>query len=690
MGPSKWALLCGGDFYFHGTARNNKGKRLTFPNLRGCVQDVKAIYDLLIAIGVSSANVSRLTATCGEGRPVEEGELWPTRANIVRELSRIIDTASSGDLVYIHYSGHGIRRDAAPPDTDDDSMAGMALVMTDVLRGGPYLTGRHLGAYIRKMVEKGLRVTLVLDSCYSGRAIRVSEITPRTLPDQYDDSSLPSDNQADTAADMISTTSSHRNTAAVEKNWWSNPTGCTILTACGPQELAGERRFGGSDFTHGVFSYCILRLLRGWRGSALPSHARVLQNVRIQARKIPVRQSPRLIGDGNYEFFGATTYVERRSCHVLAMRDGEIDLDVGSVQGVVVGALYDIFQRPFDSDYEEDDLWLQAKVTSVSLFQSTAVLLHGRLIADDGREWFAVLRQWALPNTSKVSFLTGDQELHAKLKNKLAAYLGLELIEAATSDVDFTVKVDRECTYEIFQDGFRLPRLPRISANDESGIEKLAYTLSHIARYQALRKLVQQPSKGLQPGHFQLDISPDPSSMSNASKDDIIVEEGAKLGVSLTYKGPLQVVFGSLFCFTASWGISKIDPGVEEGQLSNLGTPSISISDLEMTMEIPDKSRDDDPSDITDVFVMLASTVDHISWDEICLDSLPVDGTVGELLVSANKGNLEQRNASVVKRKSGEPGWMALQRVVHTYPKAASTSGNRPALGVQCSSAFVA
>lgn len=672
MAPSKWALLCGGDYYFEGTARNGDGKTRKYQNLGGCVQDVNDMYDFLISDGLSASNIARLTATCGEGRPVEDEGFWPTHENIVRELNRIMDVATSGDLVYIHYSGHGIRRDAAPLDPDGDSMMGMALVMTDVLRGGPYLTGYQLGTFIKIMVQNGLRVTLVLDSCYSGRAIRgleiTPEITPRTVP-EYDDTWLESDTEADAAVDRINIASGQRDTVWIRKDWLSNPTGCTVLTACGPHEVAGEGRFGNSASKHGVLSYCILSLLREWRGNILPSHARMIQHAKIRARRIPVRQSPRILGDGNYEFFGACTYVERPACHVMTIRGSEIELDVGSAQGVAVGALYDVFPRGFGSNLGEDDTRLQATVARVSLFQSTAVLLPGSSIANDGREWFAVLRQWALPNTLKARFMTSDQALLAKLEAELEKYPGIELSDDTKGDASFTVKIDQERTYEIFQDGLRLPRLPRISVSDVSGIDKLAYTLSHVARFQALRKLVENPPRHLRAEKFRFEITSDQYLAPNTANADILVQDGSVLGVSLTYDDPPRVVYASLFCFKASWGITKLDPSLDEGQVSHPGTPGIPISELEMTMEIPDKSRADDPTEITDVFVVFVSTADHVSWDEICLDSLPLDGTVGKLLISAERGNLEHRDGKVVKKKSGEPGWMALERVVHTFSK---------------------
>ncbi|OAQ65590.1 caspase domain-containing protein [Purpureocillium lilacinum] len=431
MVAKRWALLCGGNFYFDGKARNHGNKILRFPDLEGCVQDVHAMRDFLVCIGVSE--IAILTATRGEGRPIEDEERWPTRQNIVRELNRITNAAAPGDLVYIHYSGHGIRRNAAPPDSEGDGMLGSALVMTDVLRGGPYLTAYHLGTRVRKMVEKGLRVTLVLDCCFSGRGIRNPELRPRTIPDQYDDSSLESDKAADIDTDLMIDSLAQRDTGPVQKSWLSNPTGCAILAACGPHEVAGEGRFGDSTNKHGAFTYGVLSILRGRSGSALPSHARVLDHVKTKFRELMVRQSPTVLGDGWYEFLGTAS-----------------------------------------------------------------------------------------------------------------------------------------------------------------------------------------------------------------------VEEGEEVGVSQGYDGP-GAVHLSLYCFTASWGIRKLDPSHKEGRVSNLTGPGITpLSDLAMPMEIPPKSRPDDPSAITDIFTMFASSADHVSWDEICLSSLPVNGALDKYLVDATKDKSAYRDPGEV------------------------------------------
>jgi hypothetical protein len=78
MANIKWALLCGGDFYFDGTARSKDGRMRTIPNLEGCVQDVKDTFEILCNLGVNRDNIRTLTATCGVDQPVKEKDRWPT------------------------------------------------------------------------------------------------------------------------------------------------------------------------------------------------------------------------------------------------------------------------------------------------------------------------------------------------------------------------------------------------------------------------------------------------------------------------------------------------------------------------------------------------------------------------------------------------------------------------------------
>lgn len=96
--------------------------------------------------------------------------------------------------------------------------------------------------------------------------------------------------------------------------------------------------------------------------------------------------------------------------------------------------------------------------------------------------------------------------------------------------------------------------------------------------------------------------------------------------VSLTYKGrSYQKAWVSLYCFTASWGILKLDPSVRSGQPANAALAGRPVEDYNTVMEIPPKGRPDDPDDIEDEFIVFADNAPP-SWADICLPSRCLDG----------------------------------------------------------------
>src|SRR4051812_7323320 len=77
------------------------------PDLGGCVGDVEAVRNLLMArLHTPADRVFLLTASRSGSEP--PGAL-ATRANIVAALLRLGDEAEPGEQVYIQYSGHGVR-----------------------------------------------------------------------------------------------------------------------------------------------------------------------------------------------------------------------------------------------------------------------------------------------------------------------------------------------------------------------------------------------------------------------------------------------------------------------------------------------------------------------------------------------------------------------------------------------------
>ena len=95
--PRKWALLIGIDQYEDSNHINP---------LSGAAADARAIGKALNeAAGFPADHVQLL---------VSDGDVRPTRTNILNALARLSKNAHSGDTVFVLYSGHGIEIDGTP------------------------------------------------------------------------------------------------------------------------------------------------------------------------------------------------------------------------------------------------------------------------------------------------------------------------------------------------------------------------------------------------------------------------------------------------------------------------------------------------------------------------------------------------------------------------------------------------
>lgn len=93
-----------------------------FNSLQGAVRDIDKVADYLVkSLHIPAEKITRLTAPVpdtnlqGDVRTARQ-EILPTYQNIVDAFDRITASANTGDLVYIHYSGHGGRVKTIFPD----------------------------------------------------------------------------------------------------------------------------------------------------------------------------------------------------------------------------------------------------------------------------------------------------------------------------------------------------------------------------------------------------------------------------------------------------------------------------------------------------------------------------------------------------------------------------------------------
>ncbi|KAK8078661.1 caspase, partial [Apiospora saccharicola] len=318
--------------------------------LKGCVRDVIEIKEQLakspvgIDIKVLAAGP---TDPDDPNRPNEvEGADLPTHINALRSLERITSCAADGNFVYIHFSGHStaISPDSGSPFSNG-STGDLALVLlaSDNPAKYQYLRGLELAYQLKAMVDKGLKVTLVLDCCVSGSAIR----DKRDPSVRY----LPYDRDIDLAHPPIlgkcldskdgSAQPSYRD-ASLRPNWLVDPDGYTILTACGPREKAMELKVG-SDEWHGVLSHFLTRaFIKYGRVGGWQHH--IYAHLCARFREKCQAQHPMLYGNMGLWFFGdACATDEARSIAVVWKKDQRepgraiFQLEAGEAHGISKG-----------------------------------------------------------------------------------------------------------------------------------------------------------------------------------------------------------------------------------------------------------------------------------------------------------------------------------------------------------------
>ncbi|MBU1558146.1 caspase family protein [Patescibacteria group bacterium] len=172
------ALLIGINVYDGGEEKrgaNSSNRKWT--NLKGAVNDVKVMRQLLVGrFGFNPDNV-----TCLLNKKA-------TRENILHALEDLATRAKAGEVVFVYYAGHGSQvQNSKSLETDklDETW-----VPADAILGAPDIRDKELARYFNKILDKGVFLTVIVDSCHSGSILRGQRVQGnlRMLPMMSGDS----------------------------------------------------------------------------------------------------------------------------------------------------------------------------------------------------------------------------------------------------------------------------------------------------------------------------------------------------------------------------------------------------------------------------------------------------------------------------------------------------------------------
>lgn len=195
-----------------------------------------------------------------------------TKANIKTALSNLVASATNGDVIYLHFSGHG--QLIADMNNDETADFDQSFVCYDACfspkykisgtayRGQNHLIDDELFPYLnelkRKVGKKGI-VIVVFDSCYSGGADR-GETT--------DDIDLESEVEwtkttrgTDDEFQINRTAETYLRSIKKPGNYITEGGSITIISACESDKKNYECKERHSGRKYGSLSFCISKML---------------------------------------------------------------------------------------------------------------------------------------------------------------------------------------------------------------------------------------------------------------------------------------------------------------------------------------------------------------------------------------------------------------------------------------------
>lgn len=564
--PRLHALVVGVDAY-----RNHR-------SLAGAVRDAEAMAAFLVGrLGVPPPAVRVLLAPrepAALAGPVPSAGR-PTYRALVAELRALGKraTADGARQVLFYYSGHGGRLPTLLPEVKGQDGRDECLVPPDAGEPGErVLHDVEIAWLLRRLAERDLEVTMILDCCHSGgvgfdpkRSERVrwaGELTECLHGAPPPVASL----------EELATA-------------WGNPDRhiraprlpgserVVVLAACGADEQALEVPIAGE--IRGLFTYHLLEALRA--GGTLTFRRlqdRVL--VALGSARSKRRQTPELEGEADRRVFGLERLPTRRGFLVVAVVDApggdvKVTVGVGRLHGLTPGArllLHGEDELPATARAIEVEP-VEVELVEVGPASSTGRVIRRRsggrrpVVGDRASvlrpgEWtcpVAVVRQGpeALPPTVAAAVERALAE-HGGFAGRAGAdrspWLRVALAEAGVVLLDAR--------------GRRLEHVgePLPVADPELG-RRLLVRLEHLARWHYVRSLAPPPEREAFAGALTLELRRLSSEGDDrrVSQAPLEVSEGEEL-IARVESTASRALWFALFDLQPDWGISQVFPEI--------------------------------------------------------------------------------------------------------------------------------
>lgn len=593
--PALHALLIGIDRY----PRPPSGV-VAYPSLYGAVADALRVEEYLREVlEVPASKITRLLAPHAGG----DSPRAPTLANLTGALRALEEACRPGDHALVYYSGHGGRAPTLIPEVKGEAGIDEVLVPADTGDPAvPYLRDIEIAVWLARCSARGVFVTLVLDCCHSGGAVRfgrrVRGIGHLDWTRRRAESGLAGREEILTLQrpSPVDRTPGRREILPARQA----PTGFALLAACRPQERALEVET--PEGWQGVLTSCLLETLsRGGLAGLTYRRLHGAVTSRLHAGGY-LGQTPVLDGEADRLVFGRERVSDRRPVEVVEVEGwpGErVRLSSGRLQGTRGGERFRIYEPRASVDGA--DPVAEAEVIEVGTTSSWARPMpvdrsrpvrpgDGAVLVSPGRH---ALRRTVVWVSRKGVGVDPPDRFAALLELEGD---GLLALAGEGAVADFEVDSGGEDLQLRDAGGRILGNLGRpIPATSADANRELVRKLVHLARYWNIRALENPDRRSQLEGGLRMHAArisegdgsssgPGEEELGVGDADPLLVSAGTTIRVTLENAGQTALNVAVLD-LQPDWGIRQVLPHRDSAPWASLepGTPLV----IDLVAQLP-------------------------------------------------------------------------------------------------------
>lgn len=356
-----------------------------------------------------------------------------TKKGILAAINSVKAKLKKGDILVIHYSGHGQQifdDNGDEIDSKDESIVPYDAFVryTHNYQGENHIRDDELAniiASIRNTLGKDGQLLFLLDSCHSGSATRGGKTRggeATFAPENW----KPSKNETPNGSDMVETLKLNKQDAAP----------FVMMSGASANELNYEYEgFGSLSF---AFSKAMSELGTGFTYRQLFSKIAANMNV------ISPKQNPTIEGDVDYKLFKGE-YVSQQAYYPIKtlLRSDVLKIQAGKLQGVFKETTVNIL--PAGSTKVTPEAIIATGKVVLAKYNQSNIQLDKPLKTNNEKDYWVFINEKTYGDIALKVYLDEKKITSKKIKNEIASFLETnKLGEVVTDSINSTIIISKE------------------------------------------------------------------------------------------------------------------------------------------------------------------------------------------------------------------------------------------------------